>query len=141
MKAFQIKTLDHVALHVHDLEGSVAWYRRVLGLKRIQPKEWGPFPAFMIAADGTGVALFPTQNESLGRLPEGEVIRAGHYAFQVDNDNFDQAREHLALEGIDFEFQDHHFFYSIYFFDPDGYRLEITTQVREMKNDESPVIR
>lgn len=138
MKPFQIKTLDHVALHVNDLEESVAWYQRVLGLKRIQPKEWGPFPAFMIATDGTGLALFPSQNKSPGRLPEGEVIRAGHYAFQVDNENFERAGKHLASEGIDTEFQDHHFFHSIYFFDPDGYRLEITTQVKAIQEDERP---
>jgi catechol 2,3-dioxygenase-like lactoylglutathione lyase family enzyme len=138
MKKLQIRTLDHVAIHVNDLERSAAWYHRVLGLERVQPREWGPFPAFMVAEDGTGVALFPSQNKSPGRLPEGTVIRAGHYAFRVDPDNFEQAKEQLNTEGVEFEFQDHHYFHSIYFFDPDGHRLEITTQVKVMNRDDSP---
>jgi catechol 2,3-dioxygenase-like lactoylglutathione lyase family enzyme len=133
MKIFQIRTLDHVAIHVSDLEASAAWYHRVLGLERVQPKEWGPFPAFMVAEDGTGIALFPSRNESQGRLPEGTVIRAGHYAFQVDTANFKRVQEHLTELEISFEFQDHHYHHSIYFTDPDGYRLEITTQVKAIK--------
>lgn len=138
MTVFQIRTLDHIAIHVSDLEASAAWYQRVLGLERIQPKEWGPFPVFMVTEDGTGVALFPTHSEAPGRLPEGQVIRAGHYAFQVDGANFALAQEHLNDLDISFEFQDHHYYHSIYFFDPDGYKVEITTQVQAINREERP---
>lgn len=141
MSNFQIRTLDHVAIHVHDLERSAAWYQRVLGLERVQPVEWGPFPAFMVAADGTGVALFPSHGEAPGRLPEGEVIRAGHFAFQVSWDHFEQVKAHLDALGIDFEFQDHHYFHSIYCYDPDDYRIEITTQVKPIINKDGPADR
>ncbi|PHN01658.1 VOC family protein [Flavilitoribacter nigricans] len=129
-KAFDIRTLDHVAIHVSELEKSAAWYQRVLGLERIQPTEWGPFPALMVAADGTGVALFPTHGDSPGRLPEGEVIRANHYAFRVDREDFESVKDHLKALDIKYDSQDHHFFHSIYIYDPDDHRVEITTQVR-----------
>ncbi|MEZ4794777.1 MAG: VOC family protein [Flavobacteriaceae bacterium] len=46
---FHIDFLDHVALRVRDLEVSVAWYEKVLGLKKYQLPEWGPFPIFMLS--------------------------------------------------------------------------------------------
>ncbi len=55
----QLKSFDHAALVVKDLEISAQWYEQVLGLKRIQAEQWGPFPLFMLAPNKTGLALFP----------------------------------------------------------------------------------
>ena len=41
--------------------------------------------------------------------------------------NFDAARDDLRGPGITFEFQDHGVAHSIYFHDPDGLQLELTT--------------
>lgn len=127
---FNIKTVDHFALRVRDLEKSAQWYEQALHLKRLQPKEWGPFPIFMVAENGTGVALFPVKTSSPRPLPEGDWIKGDHYAFQVDNENFENAQLHFKQIGLEFEFQDHFHFHSIYFVDPDGHRLELTTPVR-----------
>ena len=130
--AFNIKTLDHVALRVSDLEASAKWYQRVLGLQRIQPEEWTPFPIFMVAENGTGIALFPTRSKAAENLPPGDWIKGDHYAFQVDQSNFERAQEHLNKEQIPFAFQDHLYFHSIYFEDPDDHQLELTTQVKPL---------
>ncbi|MGB5355176.1 MAG: VOC family protein, partial [Eudoraea sp.] len=53
---FEIDFLDHVAIRVKDLKVSEAWYEKVLGLKKYQLDEWGPFPVFMLAKK-SGVAL------------------------------------------------------------------------------------
>jgi catechol-2,3-dioxygenase len=50
-----------------------------------------------------------------------------HVAFQVDRINFVNAQETLRSRGIEFAFQDHSISQSIYFQDPDGYELELTT--------------
>jgi catechol-2,3-dioxygenase len=50
-----------------------------------------------------------------------------HVAFQVDRVNFVKAQETLRERGIEYEFQDHAISQSIYFRDPDGYELELTT--------------
>jgi catechol-2,3-dioxygenase len=42
-------------------------------------------------------------------------------------ENFDNAQDDLRTRGIAFEFQDHAVSQSIYFEDPDGLRLELTT--------------
>lgn len=132
MTSIRIKTLDHIALRVRDLEESAKWYERVLHLKRLQPEEWKPFPVFMIAENGTGIALFPTRSKAADNLPSGDWIKGDHYAFQVDEQNFESAQEHLNKERIPFVFQDHFYFHSIYFKDPDGHQLELTTQVKPL---------
>jgi catechol 2,3-dioxygenase-like lactoylglutathione lyase family enzyme len=50
-----------------------------------------------------------------------------HLAFRADRKNFHGAQRELEKHGIKFEFQDHEIAHSIYFRDPDGHQLEITT--------------
>ena len=50
-----------------------------------------------------------------------------HLAFRANRENFLAAQEELQRHGITFEFQDHEIAHSIYFRDPDGHQLEITT--------------
>lgn len=112
---FQLQQLDHIALTVRDVDKSVRWYQNVLGLVRQYEEVWGSFPA-VLSVSGT----------SLGPCGPGEIcIR--HVAFRTDRGNFDRARNDLAEMGIKIEFQDHEIAHSIYFLDPDGHQLEITT--------------
>ena len=50
-----------------------------------------------------------------------------HLAFRANRENFLGAQHELKKRGIKFEFQDHEISHSIYFRDPDGHELEITT--------------
>jgi catechol 2,3-dioxygenase-like lactoylglutathione lyase family enzyme len=50
-----------------------------------------------------------------------------HLAFRANRENFLTAQGELKKRGIKFEFQDHEIAHSIYFRDPDGHQLEITT--------------
>ena len=54
-------------------------------------------------------------------------LRMLHLAFRADRENFLAAQRELEKRGIEFEFQDHEISHSIYFRDPDGHALEITT--------------
>ncbi len=122
-----LEGLDHVALIVTDLERSRNWYRDVLGLERRYEEMWGDVPTFL-SKGSTGIALFPAKIPSPGPPPErGSAIVMSHVAFRADRENFLQAQHELKRRGIAFEFQDHGIAHSIYFSDPDGHRLEITT--------------
>jgi catechol 2,3-dioxygenase-like lactoylglutathione lyase family enzyme len=124
---FRVRHIDHVALTVRDLEGSVAWYRDVLGLERRHENVWGKVPAMMCAGE-TGVALFPASTGNPKPAPgrrDGAIMR--HLAFQVDRDNFLGAQAELRARGIPFSFEDHQIAHSIYLNDPDGYEIELTT--------------
>jgi catechol 2,3-dioxygenase-like lactoylglutathione lyase family enzyme len=116
---FRVQGLDHVALGVADQKASERWYREVLGLQREYEDEWGDTPVALMA-HGSGLALFKT---SSGESTAG--LR--HIAFRVDRENFEIAKEDLQRMGIRFVFQDHGASHSIYFRDPDGLQLELTT--------------
>jgi catechol 2,3-dioxygenase-like lactoylglutathione lyase family enzyme len=117
---FRVQGLDHVALAVGDQQASESWYRDVLGLGREHADAWGDTPVALMA-EGSGLALFRAGGD------DERAIGLRHIAFRVDRENFDLAQEDLRGRGIVFEFQDHGVSHSIYFQDPDGLRLELTT--------------
>ena len=122
----RVEGLDHVALTVRDIARSVAWYQDVLGLERRYEEVWGDFPA-VVGAGTTALALFPTSVAEPAPPPGREVLSVRHIAFRVDRATFDRARGHLEARGITATFEDHSAAHSLYFADPDGHRLEITT--------------
>jgi catechol 2,3-dioxygenase-like lactoylglutathione lyase family enzyme len=120
----QIAQIDHVAIAVSDVDRSIEWYCDVLGMDR-RHHEWGTEPA-MVCAGETCVALFAIEGRPAPPPGRGAVAMR-HLAFRADRNGFERAQEELADRGIQFDFMDHETAHSIYFADPDGHRLEITT--------------
>ncbi|CAM1370438.1 VOC family protein [Tenacibaculum xiamenense] len=122
----EIRFLDHVAIRVENIEKSVEWYQNVLGLKKYQLPKWGNYPIFMLAGK-SGVALFPANLEDPEVHMESKNRKIDHFAFNVTNENFEKAKRRYSELGLEFTFQDHHYFHSIYTLDPDGHKVELTT--------------
>ena len=122
----QLEGIDHVALAVRDVEQSANWYMDVLGFERRYEEMWEGIPTF-IAKGNTAVALFPLRNNDSKSAARTGRIGMLHLAFRANRENFLSAQEELKRRGIKFEFQDHEISHSIYFRDPDGHELEITT--------------
>jgi catechol 2,3-dioxygenase-like lactoylglutathione lyase family enzyme len=121
---FAVQQIDHVALTVRDVQRSVAWYQDVLGLQRRHQETWGDYPA-VVYAGSTGIALFPATVPHAANA--GRLTTMRHLAFKADRANFLLAQETLKARGIAFRFEDHSISQSIYFHDPDGHEIEITT--------------
>jgi len=142
-----LEGIDHVALSVRDVERAAQWYIDVLGFERWHQGMWAGIPVF-IGKGTTSLALFPARtNEkassakaateagstslaavaSAKAAAEPSGVRMLHLAFRADRKNFLAAQEELKRRGIEFQFQDHEISHSIYFRDPDGHNLEITT--------------
>ena len=132
---FKVLQIDHVELFVPDRYEAARWYERVLGLEIVRECEaWatdgGPL---MISSDGgsTKLALFEGQP---ARVPETAAFR--RVAFKVDADGFtaflERLRELRLTDGrgrgvTQASVVDHDQAFSIYFTDPHGHELEVTT--------------
>jgi catechol 2,3-dioxygenase-like lactoylglutathione lyase family enzyme len=123
---FELDGLDHAALAVRDVERSADWYVEVLGFERRYQGMWNGVPVF-VARGTTAIALFPRGSDPAP--PAESRPRTGmlHLALRADRKNFAAAQRDLTSRGIAFHFRDHEISHSIYFQDPDGIELEITT--------------
>ena len=123
---FSIECLDHVALLVTDLERSVEWYTRVLGLERHYAEAWD-IPVILYAGT-TGVALFPANSKEQrpATIPRRALVMQ-HFAFRVSRADFEEAQRDFRRREIKYEYQNHDVAHSIYIHDPDGYEVELTT--------------
>ena len=123
---FEIDALDHVALSVRDVAHSAEWYIDVLGFRRLHKEMWNGIPAFVGNGDAA-IALFPASEEVRSASVDPATLRVLHFAFRANRKNFLRAQDELKKRAISFEFQDHQISHSIYFRDPDGHKIEITT--------------
>jgi catechol 2,3-dioxygenase-like lactoylglutathione lyase family enzyme len=124
---FTLQQIDHVAVTVTDMKKSIAWYQDVLGLERRYEDAWGDCPA-MLCAGSTCVALFPLRSAKAPALTSGSgQPTLYHLAFRATYADLLEAEKNLQERCIPFEFQNHRIAHSIYFADPDGHQLEITT--------------
>jgi len=132
-----LQAIDHAALSVRDVERSAQWYVDVLGFERQHGEVWGNYPVF-VGKNDAAIALFPIRDKKASPPSDGAAeaassssslppVRILHLAFRADRKGFVQAQKELKTRGIDFEFHDHKISHSIYFNDPDGHELEITT--------------
>jgi catechol 2,3-dioxygenase-like lactoylglutathione lyase family enzyme len=133
---FQVDQIDHVEFFVPDRYEAARWYERALGLKVVPEYERWAQPdggPLMIGTPqgGTKLALFSGK-------PRGGRETAGFHrvAFRVDGQGFlrflDRLREVQVLNDqgkpvVADDAVDHGQAFSIYFHDPYGHRLEITT--------------
>jgi catechol 2,3-dioxygenase-like lactoylglutathione lyase family enzyme len=122
----QLEGIDHVALSVRNIEQSAKWYMEVLGFERLHEGMWNGVPTF-IGKGNTGIALFPARSDAKSTSSSHRELRMLHLAFRANRGDFLAAQRELEERGIKFEFQDHEISHSIYFRDPDGHQLEITT--------------
>jgi catechol 2,3-dioxygenase-like lactoylglutathione lyase family enzyme len=133
--------LNHAAWVTHDVESTAAFYTKIMGMELAStiyddrvPSTGDSFPYFHIffrMQDGSTIAFFeapglPDRPESTH--PAYEVF--DHLALQaVDRDEVDRWLAWLRENDIEVIGPIDHkgFVYSIYFHDPNGIRLEITT--------------
>lgn len=123
---FALEGIDHVALAVRDADHAARWYIEVLGFEQRHEGRWNGIPIF-VGKGQTSIALFPARGDALNPKSRGERIGMLHLAFRATRAEFLRAQDNLKERAIAFSFEDHEISHSIYFKDPDGIALEITT--------------
>jgi catechol 2,3-dioxygenase-like lactoylglutathione lyase family enzyme len=121
----KLERLDHVSLNVADRVRAIEWYRDVLGLPQLNEPTDDDEPVFM-GDPGLQFGLFQARVTSPPREPESTGMR--HVALVVDD--LDGAKARLEAHGVESTFADHGNALSLYFRDPDGHVLELTTYTR-----------
>ena len=132
-----IRRVHHVAYRCIDAKQTVEWYERHLGMNFVLaiaedevPSTQEPDPymhVFLDAGHGNVLAFFelPTK-PPMGRDPNTPAW-VQHIAFRVkDRAELLEFRDHLQAHGVEvLGVTDHGAFHSIYFFDPNGHRVEL----------------
>lgn len=132
-----LKGVHHVAYRCKDAKETVEWYTSNLNMEYMLafaedhvPSTHEPDPymhVFIDAGGGNVLAFFelPTK-PAMGRDPNTPPW-VQHLAFKVkDRDTLLAFREKLEANGIEvLGVTDHSLFHSIYFFDPNGHRIEL----------------
>ena len=135
--AIQIEKIHHVAYRCKDANETVEWYIKNLNMDFIlafaedhvpSTKAFDPYMhLFLDAGNGNVLAFFelPTQPE-MGR-DENTPKWVQHIALKVkDRTALLEAKAHLEANGNNvLGITNHGIFHSIYFFDPNGHRLEL----------------
>jgi glyoxylase I family protein len=132
-----LRRVHHIALNVRDMQASRHFYGSILGLHELTGEEVPATLRELVAAGK--VANFVTPDNTVLDLfwepdltppdpdPQRAFTRANHLAFDIDPELFDQAVEVLRLHQVPID----HGPVSrptgrgIYFYDPDGFLLEI----------------
>src|SRR5262249_2141883 len=123
----QLKKIGHVLLRVADIERSKGFYRDILGFQVAEedPNHGGVF--MTLGDDFHTLDLFQHPSPESVEEPRGTPLGVAHIAFQVSSyAALGEAYRTLLEHGVKIDrAMDHVNQRSIYFFDPDGNRLEI----------------
>lgn len=133
----QISKIHHVAYRCHDAKATVEWYAKHLGMQFVLaiaedrvPSTDAPDPymhVFLDAGAGNILAFFELPNSPAMERDGNTPDWVQHIALEVDSvDALEAAKTRLQSAGISVVgIADHTIFKSIYFFDPNGHRLEL----------------
>jgi glyoxylase I family protein len=138
-----IHQLHHYAYRAKDAEETRHFYEDILGLPLyhiIQSDhvpstgEYCPYTHFFFRLqDGSFIAFFDLGNDEAALPSPNTPAWVNHISFRVDSQQaLRDMKERLEANGVEvLGITDHHIFHSIYFFDPNGVRLELTAQLAD----------
>jgi len=139
-KSLEIRQLHHFAYRCRDAEETRHFYEDLLGLPLTHvihadhvpsTGEYCPYVhLFFGMPDGSSMAFFDLGDNQMAEPSSNTPSWVNHIALEVGSiDDLDLAIERLRAANVDvIGITDHHFVKSIYMFDPNGLRLELTVR-------------
>lgn len=142
-----VRGLHHFAYRCRDAEETRHFYEDVLGLPLAHIIQEDHVPStgeycpyvhiFFEMGDGSFIAFFDLGDDLASDPSPNTPAWVNHLALSVDSlQKVQEAKQRLEAAGVEVVgITDHGFINSIYFFDPNGIRLELTVQLLETKRD------
>ncbi len=139
----KVQQLHHYAYRARDAEETRQFYEDILGLPLyhiIQSDyvpstgEYCPYTHFFFRLqDGSFIAFFDLGDDIAAEPSPNTPKWVNHISFRVDTvEELQATKTRLLAHGVEvLGVTDHHIFKSIYFFDPNGIRLELTAQLAD----------
>lgn len=138
--SFDIKKLHHFAYRCRDAEETRRFYEDMLGLPLVHviqedhvpsTGEYSPYThIFFEMRDGSYVAFFDLGDNTAPAPSPNTPAWVNHLALEVESrEELLEAKAKIEAAGIQvLGVTDHRIINSIYFFDPNGLRVELTTR-------------
>ena len=127
-----IAGIDHVAINVQDLQKSLDFYTGVLGLKVTAREPSKPGIEYFLDCGPSLIGLIQAKDLSEKHPFQEEGLGANHFSFRVKAQEFDAMIQRLESQGVKIGFaKKREKSWSLYFYDPDGNKLEVTAWPRE----------
>ena len=139
--------LHHFAYRCRDAEETRRFYEGILGLPLAHIIQEDRVPStgeycpyvhiFFEMGDGSFIAFFDLGDDLASDPSPNTPSWVNHLALNVASvEDLQQAKQRLEAAGVEVVgVTDHGFINSIYFFDPNGIRLELTVQVGQTRHD------
>jgi catechol 2,3-dioxygenase len=122
-----IQGFDHVAYNVRDLQKSLDFYTRIIGLKITQREPSKPGVEYFLDCGPSLLGIIQAQDLDNSHLFANEGLGANHFSFRIKSSDFDAMISHLEAHGVKIEFAKKRTkSWSLYFYDLDGNKLEAT---------------
>lgn len=124
----EIKGIDHVAINVRDLNRSVEFYTKVVGLKVTEREPSKPgVEYFLDCGPRALIGLIQAKNTQDIHLFKEEGLGANHFSFQVHAKDFDPMIKRLEDNHVTIGYaKKRPKSWSLYFYDIDGNKVEVT---------------
>ena len=127
-----IQGIDHVAINVRDLDKAVEFYTKVIGLKITSREPSKPGVEYFLDCGPSLIGIIQANDMSVSHQFEHEGLGANHFSFRVHAKDFDAMIKRLEDHTVAIEFaKKREKSWSLYFYDLDGNKLEITAWPRE----------
>ncbi len=124
--------IDHVALNVRDIEKAVEFYTNVIGLKVTEREPSKPGIEYFLDCGPSLIGIIQAKDLDQSHPFANEGLGANHFSFRIHSNDFDPMIAHLEANHVRIEFaKKREESWSLYFYDLDGNKLEITAWPRE----------
>ena len=136
-----LRRIHHVAYRCREARATVEWYERMLGMRYTtafaedhvpSTGEFDPYMhVFLDCGGGNVLAFFELPNQPPMDRDPNTPAWVQHLAFEVEDEAaLLAAKAHLEAQGVSVLGPTYHgIFKSIYFFDPNGHRLELACNI------------